>query len=538
MATNNISNAQITEFLKPLSFSVLRTEENDRTGVAKPSNPNVVTKDLNESLKLLSGASKRLANIKENLKTMLDLAKSAGRAGANTREKDEALAKMRSLTAGIDVITEQTAFSGQRVLDGRTLELSTSVNPNGPRRRMDVSSMFTTGVESLGLSLQKEGGHTRVWYDVDSLVNNQQYGMLTSSDVEDPQGNITRSEIAGLDITEATPAPVDLEKQELASGDYRLKISTGPTSTLELRDMDGVLKGKLENVDLSGDGQEMVDFGLGFRLSFKKENIFGSIMDKYDYVHQGPAILYANIAYEQVYMQKLDTGDDPQTMSIASSAELKSTFVKTSATGDLRVLKASPNAVDEDKLELETGTYSVKIAYNGANSKAELYDSYGVVRSSLYGLDLSATGEKEINFGVGLKVKLKNNSFGTDTTTLNATVDYKRVDTGGENFDFATFGSKLDSALKVVDGQIQSFDKVQKDLTDAYKFQEYLKTFSAANRGAGIASMFGATYGTSVADMMGSGGMLAASTAMIFSGTSQAMSVQANQRANAVVSLM
>lgn len=283
-----LSLQEIADFNSPAAFTRSRT-----VGASATSSPSSIdtsrnkqtlkTQSLNESFSLVSGIANRLELIQGNLFTMLQLA-NEGLSVTNETDRDEIFGKLRSLTGGIDDIVDATVFNNQSTLDGRTLNLSFTSNGTVDRR-LELGNYYGANEEGLDLSRQPSYAVTDTFYDFYSSSRNANSG------------------IVGLDVTESFASSVQNTEVELETGTYQIEISyAGPDSTVSILNSNGVLLNTVEDVDLSGTGQELVDLGVGATISVEKVQLLESV-DKFPYDTVGPAKFYAKLDYRRVFRQ-------------------------------------------------------------------------------------------------------------------------------------------------------------------------------------------------------------------------------------------
>lgn len=517
--------AQIQEYNTLNAFAANRTEARGFAPATNSTSNNkrIRTSDVAESQRVLSGAIERVGRIESNLLSMIELASEAAQSRVSPERKAEIYGLLRSLSAGMDIIVDETKFKGEKVLDGAAFRLSGA----GAASNLTVRDLSASGAKALNISEKAEGAHMKVWYDDLSIWRNQNVGLV------------------GLDITSARASEASLSSRELENGIYEIEvIYGGPESTVVLRDSIGIERGRVEQVDLSGTGIETVRFDLGVELEIDKKQIIESV-DKYDYEAFGKPSLFAKLNYQRIYTHNLSGADAPTPRS-AGWVNLPPPAQDVSG-NSLNFARAGLGAVSSGKTELAEGQYKVELNYRGANSSAFLYDSTGRLMMGI-NVDLSSPGAKTIDFGVGLNVSIQNDGFTGSSATLNALVEYKREKQSYESFDFGEYAKKLETAHSVLAAQFNALQAAhqQVELTQGAALPSAQKGYSFAGisnqnqtslllsqmlagpSGGGISSLFSSTDLTA---------QLQWSSSMILNPLLNSMGVQANQSSGSLLSL-
>ncbi|MEX0322906.1 MAG: hypothetical protein AB3N63_12155 [Puniceicoccaceae bacterium] len=104
----------------------------------------------------------------------------------------------------------------------------------------------------------------------------------------------------------------------------------------------------------------------------------------------------------------------------------------------LDIAEGSYNQSTDPTRELETGTYKVKISYEGPDSTVQLTTTTGAIIESKTGVDLSGSGREWVDFDVGLRLTFEMDSLfgsfdkwdyeGRGPANLSATLNYERLD--------------------------------------------------------------------------------------------------------------
>lgn len=450
---------QIAEYMQVNAFALPRTDSlaNARTSTA------LRTTSIQQSLGLLSKVQEKLTTIESNLElmhTLATLAKNPGRLSDSRRQ--EVYGQLRALSAGIDVIASDFELDGRKLLKGQKFELDSG---NGTVR-LDLNSVAASGEDSLNIATKHDAAFTEISYDYLAQLRN------------------TSSDLIGLDLSEATPAEIASDQQELETGDYRIKITyKGPESIVDIQTMDGVSVRKVDGVDLSGNGQEIIDMGVGVKFSFEKtlfETVLGG--DKYDYDLFGPTSLYANLKYERNEQHELFSGEELEynrqdSVSIISGGKVKGT------TGTLDIT-ASAAGVQEGHTAMTSGQYRVQVRYDGDRSSVWLYDPLGQLISTKRGIDLTGNEALSIDMETGLRLKLDPEDFSTDRKSSNVFINYEAADQPDEIFDYKAYAKQIEKAYTSIEEQLALVASAQEDLTQRYQLAN--QATQAASAGAWV----------------------------------------------------
>ncbi len=512
----SLTRTQVKEYLNVNAFAIARPEDE----LATLRNASVTTSSIQESLGLLAKVQEKVTLIRGNLETMRELAEKAKNPGRLRDEKrQEIFGQLRSLSAGIDVITSSFNLDGKGLLSGRKFELASGNNPV----RLELADLSSSGEDSLGLSLKREGAFTDISYDTLARMRN------------------ASSDLIGLDLSEATPAEVAEGQQELADGDYRLKITyKGPDSIVEIQKMDGTTVRKVEGVDLSGSGQELVDMGVGVRFSFEKTKFETALHgDKYDYEFFGPTSLYANLKYERNLQHEMLAGEELDYARQSSVGVLRGGTIK-GTTGELKV-SASIAGVQEGHQDMASGQYRVKVKYEGARSSVWLYNPNGTLISTKRGLDLTGEEAISVDMETGIRIKLDPSSFTSDKRDYNVYLNYQEAEQPDELFDYKAYLKQIDKALETLEEQEWLIAATQEELTNRYQLTN--QAVRSAGAGAWVTqaqsvnSMLGGTLDGNILGTLGtlygtgssaSGQQLLLSQGDIFGSMQSALAAQAN----------
>ena len=481
--------------------------------LADASKQSLRTKNLSESYSLLSGLSDRLEMIRANLTTMYEYAR-AGTSATGT-SRDEYIGLLRSLSGGIDDIVDATVWGGETTLDGKTLNLSMSQSSTGASKKIQLGTYYTSDEDGLNLTSQPASGTAGVFYDYYSAYRNQQAGVV------------------GLDISEAFGSEVASTKNELETGTYRLEISyAGPDSSITIKDLTGGIINKVDGVDLSGTGQELVDLEVGATLSISKEQILQSI-DKYDYENEGPATLYAVMDYERVYRHELSQDDftefTERELSLGYNRKLSD-----GEGGSLKIDSLIMSGLEPDTTGLASGSYSLRVNYRGESSSVEIRDSKGRLQYLNYKVDLSGSDPVKIDTGKGISFTIDNNNFADSSGQMIAFFDYQAESNNNDDFDFSAYAAKIEAAIEKVDNDLDTILAAQDEivLLNSYTNGTYAQSAETSAAGLVTSLIAGQMDSTSSAIFSySSGNALSLAADEIFQNTASAMSVQANVKA-------
>ena len=363
---------------------------------------------------------------------MLDIAKDASRGRMSDRELQASFGKLRSLSAGIDQLVDSTRYNGQELLNGQKIELRDGVSSTS-KISIELDNLNTFGEDSLNLSTKEASAQATVFYKPATISFN------------------SSEDLVGLDLSSATAVDVAVGQTELTTGDYQVEfIYEGPNSKVLLRDNNGIVRVRKENVDLSGSGQEIIDLGVGLQLSVQKEDLIAGDFDKYAYDLLGPVSLKADIEYRRNFRHVLTSGNENEITK--TSVEFQNAFRTVDGDSILAFTDVNLVPVTPGYQELKTGVYDVRVKYNGANSTVELRDA----NRNLIGLqvvDLSEGGTQKLNLGVGVQVDLQNVDFTRNGAIANAQISYERSDNTPEDFDYRSYMKKIEDAISTIEIQ-------------------------------------------------------------------------------------
>jgi hypothetical protein len=508
---------EISDYNNRNAFTRLRTDSIRATksfieSVAASNNRNIKTASLTESYSLLSGLADRIEMIRSNLSTMAEYAQ-LGASATNQTDRDEYIGYLRSLSGGIDDIVDNTVWNDQKTLDGRTLDISLTRQGTGASKKIVLNTFYSSDEDGLDLTNQPASGKADVYYDYYAAYRNQQAGVV------------------GLDITEGMASEVSPIRKELETGTYRLEISyAGPDSTISIKNMTGGLINKVEGVDLSGTGQELVDLEVGVTLSINKEQILKSV-DKYDYENEGPATLYAVMDYERVFRHELSLDGFSQ----YSERELETSYKKRisdGANGSMEIESLNMAGVPSDTTGLASGNYSLRVNYRGENSSVEIWDSKGRMQYLNHKVDLTGSEKVKIDTGKGISFTIDNNGFTGESGQMMALFSYTAETNNNEDFDFSEYAQKIQDAIGRLDQDWETVLDAQDEILQLNNLLNGSYSSSTATSSASLVTSLisGSIDSTasSIFNYSSANAGLSAVADELFQGTSAAMSVQAN----------
>jgi hypothetical protein len=505
----HLTTSQIADFNNPMAFARTRTTRVGQTEIGSEHQRTVRTGDIEESYRLVLGATEKLEILSGNLNTMLDLTNSGMRNLSNSRKQEEIYGKLRSLSAGFDQVVEAIRFNGEKIFTNKPIVLT-----QGPGTRdllIDPVSLLTHGENSLELSQSVAGASVGVEYYTDDAILNDAY------------------DVVGLELNQASYLPGSNPALELETGSYKVAITyLGKNSSVEIRNTEGDLIEKKDQVDLSGSGSEWVDFDVGVRLKFEMESLFQSF-DKYDFEAKGAAVLSATLNYERVDKHVLRTASEEPAVN---SAEFVFSSPLTIGSSQLKVGNPKIAPLEELTQPLATGNYTIEVEYYGENSIVKLSDELGRLQGYQFGVDLSQDGSHEVNFGNGLSFEIETDQFNTDGASLNTALDYNREAQDLEEFDFNEYADRIREALLIVDEQLLVMGEAKTRIEETNQLRNSANTSNAPS-----AAAFNAASANLLLSGGGSGGLFGAISSSARFGvlstqlfeTTAAFQTQANQ---------
>ena len=138
-----LTTSQIADFNNPMAFARTRTTRVGQTEIGSANQRTVRTNDIEESYRLVLGATEKLEILSGNLNTMLELTDSGRRTTPDSRKQEEIYGKLRSLSAGFDQVVEAIRFDGESIFTNKPIVLT-----QGPGTRdllIDPVSLLTHG---------------------------------------------------------------------------------------------------------------------------------------------------------------------------------------------------------------------------------------------------------------------------------------------------------------------------------------------------------------------------------------------------------
>jgi len=453
-----LTSNQIKDFNNPLAFARPRTLRAGQSDLDARSQRTLRTGDIEESYRLVNGAAERLETLAGNLETMLGLARDGQRVRGDRRKLEEIYGRLRSLSAGFDQVVEAIRFKGTTVFDGKPLALSLGA---GARPiTLEASKLLTYGEDSLDLSRSNPTAEISIRYGVDDAILNKSYNLV------------------GLELE--TPEYIEDSNSalELEDGKYKIKTTyLGANSSVEIFSEEGALIERQNGVDLSGDGREWVDFDVGIRVPFAKEQLLQSF-DKYDFESNGPAYLNATMFYERKESHTLRTeelDDTPDAATFRFDPVLGS-----DGGGTLKASNPRIGPVRNGSNALESGAYTIDIEYLGENSYARLTDSLGRLRGYQFDLDLSHSGRTQVDFGVGLTFQIDNDNF-NGSGGLSIPVAYTRKPPAIDTFDFREYADRIEAAIEVVREERIAMEEAKTEIEEVNNLRNSANSRSVPN---------------------------------------------------------
>lgn len=460
---NYLTTSQIAEFNNPLAFARSRKANAAQSilqAAASTRNNPIKTGNMEESYKLVTGASERLETLRGNLTTMLDLADKGSRAGSNTRKAEEYYGKIRSLTAGFDQVVDAIRFNKEPIFTDRRIELEMDGSRNID---LDPIRMLTYGEDSLNLSQSIPSAKIAIQYFMDDQIVNDAYDVI------------------GLELTGGSYHSDSNAALELEDGVYKIGIEyAGANSSVSIRTQTGELVTKKGDVDLSGSGSTWVDFEQGVRLNFEMQSLFTNF-DKYDFESKGPANLTATMTYERMDRQVIRTEDGP---ALLPGAEMLYEAPLRIGESSINITEPKVAPVSPNSQALKSGNYQVEIDYQGEDSIIRLRDSFGRIRGYKFGTDLSQQGSQKIDFGNGLSFNFENNGFTTNGAKFSSTIKYTAETKSLDDFDFRDYKKKVLEAIQVVEEQQAIMAETQAKIEETNQLRNQAASGGAPNLSA------------------------------------------------------
>jgi hypothetical protein len=403
-----LTTSQIADFNNPMAFARTRTTRVGQTEIGSNYSKTVRTNDIEESYRLVIGATEKLNTLRGNLVTMLELSESGARSSPKSRQQEETYGKLRSLSAGFDQVVEAIQFNGESIFNNKPIELS-----QGPGTRnllIDPVNLNTYGEDSLQLSQSIAGASVAIEYYKEDTISNDAY------------------DIVGLELNSAGYLPGSNPALELETGAYKVVTNyLGENSSVELRNLEGGIIEKKDNVDLSGSGTKWVDFDVGVRLEFELEHLLSTV-DKHDYKSsESPDYQRSfTLTAETIYDDEDDDEIDNNAIQIDNEPSSLDSFI------DLNEINYDTT---NGTLELNK-QYSIDIDYRGEDSSVTILDEDGTEIETFSSIDLSGKGERIVSLENGIELSFNLTSLYMDkydyetrgAAVMNSTLNYERLD--------------------------------------------------------------------------------------------------------------
>ncbi|MBN2068309.1 MAG: hypothetical protein JW739_01610 [Opitutales bacterium] len=452
--------SQIIEYSSRSSFS-MATDAYDITS-NHGAGLNTSTKTINETVGVISSLEEQLKTIQANLEQMYVAALSGAQASADSADKQDAYAQLRSLSAGIDQLTNSYKLDDTRVLAGQTFTFS-SGNGTVSYKQGNLSSSLEGG---LGLSEKQEGRMATL--DIDYLAYMK---------------NLSSSIYEGVEVSEASYTMPKNATAALDEGNYYVKVTyEGENSYVELTSLDGVVI-ESQDVDLTGVGSKAIQFGSGLNIDLKFDET--DLASDYDWETDGGNELYYTVEIDETYEHVLKTESDGAVNSTTSaSLSSYSNYMR----GETGKLTFSVTAKDDDD-QLDTGKYNMKVEYNGEKSAIWLYDSNGDLAGVQRGIDMTQDGETEVDMGNGLVVTIDNDDFTYNgKKTKNVGVDYTNGNAAYTDFDYATYAKQVYEAYQQVTNQLNLLYQADEAVTEKYQYLQQATSSSSTTSASVLAA--------------------------------------------------
>jgi len=457
---STLTTAQIISYSSKSSFS-LATDSYD-TSTNHGSDATTSTDTINETVGVISSLEEQLTTIQANLEQMYVAALEGASASSDDLDKQTAYAQLRSLSAGIDELTNSYELDDTRVLVGQTFTFS-SGNGTVKYEQENLSSSLEGGLE---LSEKQEGRYATLdidylsyLKDLDSLI----YDGIEVSDVD-------------YDMPENATTALD-------AGDYYLKVTyQEDESYVELTSLDGVVQEKIEGIDLTGVSSTTLQFKSGLQATIDYDETL--LEDDYDWDVDGGNELYYTVTIDETYDHVLTTDTDGA-IDTSTSAELAFDY---EMKGDTGTLSFSVSAKDEDDdVQLDTGNYTMKFEYYDDKSSIWLYDEQGTLVGIERGIDVTEEGETEVDLGNGLIVTIENDNFTSDSRkTKNMGVEYTNGDTAYLDFDYEEYADQVAEAYEQVTEQLNSLYEADEAVTELYNYYQQATDSSSTSTDATV----------------------------------------------------
>lgn len=393
-----LTTIQIADFNNPMAFARTRNTRVGQTEIESNYSKTIRTNDIEESYRLVMGAIENLNTLRGNLVTMLGLSESGARTAPKSRAQEETYGKLRSLSAGFDQVVDAIRFNDESIFNNKPIELSQG---SGSRNLLiDPVNLNTYGEDSLQLSKSVAGASVAIEYYREDTIANDAYS------------------IVGLELNSAGYLSGSNPALELETGAYKVVTTyLGENSSVELRNLDGGLIEKKDQIDLSGSGTEWVDFDVGVRLEFELEHLLTTV-DKHDFNASDPP------EYKRSFSLMGETIYDDE-ITVENEASSLDAFI------DLNEINYN---MDNGTLDFNED-YTIDIDYQGENSSITFYDADGYSIETFSDIDLSGSGERMVSLDNGIELSFTLSSLYMDKydyenlgpAVINSTLNYERL---------------------------------------------------------------------------------------------------------------
>ena len=515
---DQLTNTQINDFNNPLAFARERTLRVGESELTSTSSQTYRTGDREASFRLITGAIKRLDTLQANLESMLELSQSARSSRENEQATRGIYGKLRSLSAGFDQVVDAVRFDGNPVFAGNSLALEMG---NGSRPlNLEASKLFTYGEGSLKLSSSNPTAEITLFESVDDVILNQ------------------NTDFTGSSITSAKYIEGKNSALELDNKTYKVKtLFAGTDSIIELRDRFGALIERQTGVDLSGTGQEFVDFDVGVQFEITKNPVLEAVGDldfaDGDYIESTTSILYRRVDSRTLRTDESSAAPDSATLMFNPR-------LGNQTSGQLNATEPKVTSPSDGLTPLESGNYTLGIEYRGADSYIRLTDGLGRIRGYQFGVDLTAE-KSTVTFERGLSVEINNSGF-SENGSLQVPLQYHRKSPAIEDFDFEVYAESIKAALEVVIDEVKKLQEISTDIQEINRLRNpsLLTTNSSItsfNNSSSLNILSGGTNGPLSLNANNTGALLSLAANQLFSTTTNSLFTQSNQSPEQLASL-
>lgn len=437
-----LTSTQIDSFNNPLAFARERTLQVGQVETALSSAQMVRTSGIEESYRLITGATKRLETIVGNLQSMLELSQQGASSRNSPQTTRTIYGKLRSLSAGLDQVVDAITFKGTPIFDGKNLSLN--MGPGGKAINLEASNLLTYGPNSLNLSQSNSTAEITTFESIDDVILNQNKGFTGTS-------------ISKMDYIEGSNSALELKNDS-----YKIKTRfAGKDSIIEIQDRFGRIIETQTGVDLSGTGREFVEFDVGIRVEIAKAPVLESLGDltfaEGDYIETTSSFLYRRLDSHTLRTEA--TSEEPDGAELMFQTKLGS-----AASGQVSVSELQVTSAVDGQTPIESGTYTLNVEYRGEHSYLRLTDSLGRLRGYKYDVDLREA-TTSIDFGQGLSIDIENSGL-SENGSLFLPVKYNRKPPAIDNFDFREYSKQIIAAIEAVGAELEKLDEVALSIED------------------------------------------------------------------------